>query len=208
MPDVKEKSIVTIIQNMLSSGESADKILVTLKEMGVQEEQAKTLLMMAQTNTFAVLKGDIANVVNEEINKQYPNFEKQLNDFVNKKTFDSQQTISTNVLATLKNDQQNYQTNQKKMVDKVVNVSVEQDTKIENIKNKLNELGANYDKLALGSTKSVIYLRIASFVIGIVLAVFLVYKWFGLTPGYSIDYLIFYVIIGLLVAILIVLSLI
>lgn len=206
--DKQQQSIVTIIQNMLASGETADKIMLTLKDMDVPEEQAKTLLMIAQTNTLSVLKGDIALMINEYLSTKYPGLEKQLTEMVNVKMQASQNQITNNVLNNVKAEQNDYQAKQQKLVDKVVNVSVEQDTKIEIVKNKLNELGATFDKVALGSTKSMIAMRISSFVVGLALTVILIVKFLNITPGYSIDYLIFYAIIGLLAGILFVLSLI
>jgi len=208
LPDNKEKSIINIIQNMLASGESADKILSTLKETGINNEQAKTLLMMAQTNSFAVLKGDISKMVDENLAKNYPEIEKRLINLINSKSDSAKKEILDNILTTVKKEESSYQANQKKMVDKIINISVEQDTKIGRIKNKLNELGANYDKLSLGSTKSILYMRIAAFVVGIILTIILVIKFIGLAPGYSIDYLIFFAVFGLLAAVLLVLSLI
>jgi len=204
----QQQSIVTIIQTMLASGETADKIMQTLKEMNVPEEQAKTLLMIAQTNTLSVLKGDIANMINEYLSQKYPDLEKKLTEMVVVKMQATQTAITDNVLTTVKNTESEYQAKQQKLVDKVVNVSVEQDTKIEVIKNKLNELGSNFDKLALGSTKTLLVMRISAFVIGLALTVALVIKFLNISPGYSIDYLIFYAIIGLLAGILFVLSLI
>lgn len=208
MEDKKEQSIVTIIQNMLSTGKSAEEIMQNLKEIGVPEEQAKTLLMIAQTNTLAVLKGDVIQMVNEQFAAKYPEFENQLTQTMNDKIKLAQEEIYKRVSEETKKSVDTYNLEQSKMVDKVVNISVEQDQKIELIKNKLNELGANYDKLALGSTKSLLYIRITSFVIGAILTAILVYRFFDLTPGYSIDYLIFYGIIGLLAGILLILSLI
>jgi len=207
LEEQKEKSIVSIIQNMLSTGESADKILQTLKEMNIPEEQAKTLLMIAQTNTLSVLKGEVAQMVKEQMNTSYPELEKRLTNVVNDKMNTSESQITDKVLTNVKTTETEYQEKQKQLVDKVVNVSVEQDTKIALIKNKLNELGSNYDKLALGSTKSMLYLRVGSFVLGLALLVILIYKLFAVSPGYSIDYLIFYVILGLISAVLFVLAL-
>lgn len=205
--DDKQKSIVTIIQNMLSQGENADNILLNLKQMGVPEDQAKTLLMIAQTNTLAVLKGEVKNIVSEEFDEKYPNFEEKLKENINDKVNKTETIIKKEVFETLNNKTKEFQTEQQKYVDKIVNVSVQQDSKIQQIQNKLNELGSNYDKLAIGSTKSFFYLRIASFCIGIIIAIFLIYKLFTLVPGYSIDYLLFYIIAGLIATILIVLGL-
>jgi len=208
MPDNKEKSIVTIIQNMLSTGKTADEIMINLKEMNVSEDQAKTLLMIAQTNTLAVLKGDVSQMVNEQIDVKYPNLEKQLTQVVNDKVGLAENAIYEKVSQEVKQSVDNYNIEQKKIVGKVVNVSVEQDQKIELIKQKLNELGMNYDRLALGSTKTLVYMRFTAFVVGLGMSGFLVYRLMTIVPGYSIDYLIFYAIAGLLAAILLVLSLI
>lgn len=204
----KEKSIVTIIQTMLSTGKTADEILTNLKDMNVPEDQAKTLLMIAQTNALAVLKGDVIQMVNEQIALKYPDLEKQLTKIINDKTLQAQNNIYNQVSSELKKSVDTYNAKQKDTVDKVLNVSVEQDQKIEIIKQKLNELGTNYDRLALGSTKTLVYLRLIAFGIGVGCVGLLTYKLFTLMPGYSIDYLIFYTIVGLLAAILLVLSLI
>lgn len=206
--DNKEKGVINIIQNMLASGQSADKIMQTLKEMGVNSEQAKTLLMMAQTNSFAVLKGDIAKLVNENLESNYPNMEKRLAKMIDDKSDLAKKDVQDSVLKTLKSEEDSFNVEQKKMVDKVVNISVEQDTKIARIKNKLNNLGANYDKLVLGSTKSLFYMRISAFALGIILTIILIVKFIMLAPGYSIDYLIFFIVSGLIAAVLLVLSLI
>lgn len=205
--DNKEKSIIAIMQNMLSKGETAESIISNLKQMGISEEQSKTLLMLAQTNTLAVLKGDVKQMVNDEFSVKYPEFENTLTEKLNVKTDANKERVKQEVLLEMTKQNDEFQKKQIDYSNKLTNISLEQDAKIEVIKNKLNEVATNYDKLALGSTKSLFALRIASVVIGILIAIFLIYTLFTLVPGYSIDYLFFYIILGIISAVLIVLGL-
>jgi hypothetical protein len=205
--DDKEKSIIGIMQNMLSKGETAESIISNLKQMGIAEEQAKTLLMLAQTNTLAVLKGDVKQMVNDEFSFKYPEFENTLTEKLNVKTDANKERVKQEVLLEMNKQNEDFQKKQIEYSNKLTNISVEQDAKIEVVKNKLNEVATNYDKLALGSTKSVFAMRIASVAIGIIIAIILIIKLFTLMPGYSIDYLFFYIILGIISAVLIVLGL-
>lgn len=205
---LQEKSIVNIVQNMLQSGESADKILATLKEMGITDEQSKTLLMMAQTNTFAVLQGDIKQQVSETIEQKLPDYENDLANKITELNKASQETIKTQVLQEADKKEHVFEEKVQGHVDKMLDISVDQDKKIDLIKGKLDDLGANYAKTVLGSTKWLFKMRIAAFVVGLGIAGFLIYKISYLSPGYSIDYLIFYIVLGIVAAILLVLSLI
>ncbi len=205
--DDKEKSIIGIMQNMLSKGETAESIISNLKQMGIAEEQAKTLLMLAQTNTLAVLKGDVKQMVNDEFGVKYPEFEQNLTEKLNVKTDANKERVKQEVLLEMNKQNDEFQKKQIEYSDKLTNISVEQDAKIEVVKSKLNEIATNYDKLALGSTKSLFAMRIASVIFGILIAIFLIYKLFTLMPGYSIDYLFFYIILGIISAVLIVLGL-
>lgn len=206
--DKQEKSIVNIVQNMLQSGESADKILLTLKEMGITDEQSKTLLMMAQTNTFAVLQGDIKQQVSETIEQKLPDYENDLANKITELNKTSQDGIKDFVLLEAGKNEQKFEEKIQGHVDKMLDISVEQDKKVDIIKQKLDDLGANYAKTVLGSTKWLFYMRVTAFAIGIGIAGFLIYRISTLSPGYSIDFLIFYIVLGIVSAILLVLSLI
>ncbi len=205
--DEKEKSIIAIMQNMLSKGETAESIISNLKQMGISEEQAKTLLMLAQTNTLAVLKGDVKQMVNDEFAVKYPEFEKNLTEKLNVKTDANKERVKQEILLEMTKQNDDFQKKQIEYSNKLTNISLEQDAKIETIKSKLNEVATNYDKLALGSTKSLFALRITSVILGVAIAIFLIIKFFTLMPGYSIDYLFFYIVLGIISAVLIVLGL-
>ena len=60
-------SIIDIIQKMVQEGQPQEKILQTLKDLGVNEEQSKRLLLIAEADTFTLLKKEINSLVKDEL---------------------------------------------------------------------------------------------------------------------------------------------
>jgi hypothetical protein len=73
---VNDESIIEIIQKMVQEGESQEKIVQSLKDLGVNEEQARKLLLIAQADTFTLLKKEINVLVENSFNQQKKEFEK------------------------------------------------------------------------------------------------------------------------------------
>ena len=71
----KTESIIDIIQKMVQEGQSSDKIVQTLHDLGVNDDQAKRLLLIAEADTFTLLKKEINNLVREEVLAQKKDFE-------------------------------------------------------------------------------------------------------------------------------------
>lgn len=70
-----QQSIIDIIQKMVQEGQPREKILATLRDLGVNEEQSKRLLLIAEADTFTLLKKEINSMVREEIFSQKKSFE-------------------------------------------------------------------------------------------------------------------------------------
>ncbi len=54
-----DTSIIEIIEKMVREGESEEKIVQTLKDLGIPQDKAKRLLLLGQADTFALLRGEI-----------------------------------------------------------------------------------------------------------------------------------------------------
>ncbi len=70
---LKNKSIINVIQEMVQNNESNEKIIKSLSELGVEKSQAERLLLIAQADTFTLLKSEIKKMIDEyekEINKK------------------------------------------------------------------------------------------------------------------------------------------
>lgn len=83
-----ESSIIQIIQEMVAAGESEDKIISTLQQLGVDPAQAKKLLLIGQSDVFALLKNEIHKIVLEDLQRERPNVDKYIEDRARKLTKD------------------------------------------------------------------------------------------------------------------------
>ena len=71
----KQESIIDVIQKMVQEGQSREKIISTLHDLGVNDEQSKRLLLIAEADTFTLLRKEINNLVKEEMVSQKKDFE-------------------------------------------------------------------------------------------------------------------------------------
>lgn len=78
MPQKVDSSIIEIIQRMVKEGESEEKIVKTLKELGVDEKKAKKLLLIGEADTFALLRSELAKIVKENIKNEIPALQKAI----------------------------------------------------------------------------------------------------------------------------------
>jgi type I site-specific restriction endonuclease len=60
---------------MVQEGQPREKIIQSLHDLGVNDEQAKRLLLIAEADTFTLLKKEINSMVREEIFSQKKGFE-------------------------------------------------------------------------------------------------------------------------------------
>jgi len=72
----KEASIISAIREMMKNGESEEKILKTLIEMGVKPQQAKRLIMVGQADTLSILQQDIGRIAKAQIENELPSLRK------------------------------------------------------------------------------------------------------------------------------------
>jgi len=70
-----DESIINVIQKMVQEGQPRERIIQTLRDLGVEEEQAKKLLLIAEADTFTLLRKEINVMVKEEFIGQKSQFE-------------------------------------------------------------------------------------------------------------------------------------
>lgn len=101
----KEASIIEIIQNMVKEGESEEKIVQTLQELGVEPAKAKRLLLLGQADTFALLRSEISKIVKDDLEVEKPAFVQFIQKQNEKIGKDTREKTSKEVL----NDVQKYE---------------------------------------------------------------------------------------------------
>jgi hypothetical protein len=64
------QTIIQIIQKMVQENESEQRIIETLLSMGISEDQAKRLLLIAQADTFTLLSSEISKIVQQQVDEK------------------------------------------------------------------------------------------------------------------------------------------
>lgn len=152
MPDANapthdEPSIIEIIQNMVKEGESEDKILSTLSQLGVEQKKAQRLLLLAQADTFALLRNEISKIVKQDIEA-----EKQgLNQYIQKEAQSAVQGVKQTLATEIKQDLSSYEKQVSQDRKGFESQTVDTVTKFtdlsERIRIRVNELGKDVQQI-------------------------------------------------------------
>ncbi len=139
--EMKEASIIETIQKMVAGGESEEKIITTLKDLGVEPEKAKRLLLLGQADTFALLKSEIAKIVAYSIDKEKPNMQKFIREEAGKAAEESRKKLTKDVISDLQKYEKDI-TGQSKTFQEQISDTVKKVTELsDRVRVKLNELG-------------------------------------------------------------------
>ncbi|MCH7902654.1 hypothetical protein IIC68_02790 [archaeon] len=137
----QDVSIIDIIQKMVREGETEDKIINTLKDLGVEPDKAKRLLLLGQADTFALLKGEIKKIVVQEIEEEKPVLKKFIQEEAIHSADASRQQLTKAVINDLKEYEKDI-TGQSKTFQEQINDNIRKVNDLnERVKGKLNELG-------------------------------------------------------------------
>ncbi len=122
----KQESIIDVIQKMVQEGQSREKILSTLKDLGVNEEQSKRLLLIAEADTFTLLRKEINNLVKEEMISQKKDFEEDIRkdlSLIEQEEKITVANIATTQLKEVKNDMMSESRGFEDRINRVINES-------------------------------------------------------------------------------------
>ena len=137
----QDASIIDIIQKMVREGETEDKIINTLKDLGVDPDKAKRLLLLGQADTFALLKGEIKKIVVQEMEAEKPVLKKFIQEEAVTSADTSRKQLTKAVISDLKEYEKDI-TGQSKTFQEQINDNIRKVNDLnERVKGKLNELG-------------------------------------------------------------------
>jgi carboxylesterase type B len=118
-----QASIISVIREMVKSGESEEKILASLQELGVKPKDAKKLLLLGEADTFALLQNEINKMVKEYFDKEKPSLEASIREEVKKEEQAMTDRVEKRALSAFKEDQK-FIENQATMFQARINQSV------------------------------------------------------------------------------------
>jgi uncharacterized membrane protein len=146
-PSQGEPSIIEIIRNMVAEGESEEAILQTLAQLGIDQKKSQRLLLLAQADTFALLRSEIGKVVKQEIDMQ----KQDMRSFMQSEAKTSVEGLRAAVSQSVKQDLGAYEnqiTNQSRSFQSQISDTVQKFTDLsERVRITLNTLGKDVQQI-------------------------------------------------------------
>ena len=132
---------------MVAEGESEEAILQTLSQLGIDQKKAQRLLLLAQADTFALLRSEISKIVKQEIDAQ----EKQMEGVMEKEARSSVEGLRKTLGENVKQDLSTYEnqlTNQSRSFQTQISDTVQKFTDLsERVRVTLNTLGKDVQQI-------------------------------------------------------------
>ena len=76
-------NLISLVRSMLDSGASVEEIVSSLKEMGVSEEDARRLIVLANREILLTLRNDLRNLVRDVFEEEKDKFLAELRGEIN-----------------------------------------------------------------------------------------------------------------------------
>ncbi|MFH1256042.1 MAG: hypothetical protein V1494_01985 [Candidatus Diapherotrites archaeon] len=202
-----DASIIEIIQKMVSDGESEQKIIQTLQELGVEPDKAKRLLLLGQADTFALLRSEIAKIVSTQMEKEKAGMLSFAEEQASTASEKSKEKIEKAVMADIRQYERDI-TGQSRTYQEQISDTVQRMAELsEKVRAKLNELGeavqetqADMDELKVkGVGSRNVWISRLLLVLGIAFCLSDLYLFFTVFQGiFSVDTLILTIIMALI----------
>ncbi len=139
--DKKDVSIIEIIEKMIGEGEPDERIIKTLKDLGVPEEKAEKLIRIAQADTFSLLRREVKKIVEQQLEQEKPVLKKFIEDEAMSAATETRNQVTKAVISDLKEYEQDI-TGQSVTFQEQIRENVGRVNELsEKVKVKLNELG-------------------------------------------------------------------
>ncbi len=208
MPEQKtESSIIEVIRQMVAAGESEEKIVQTLKDLGVEPSKAQRLLLLGQADTFTLLRGEINKIVTEYVEKEKPRLVQFIEEEGSKAGDQIRREVGKSALEDLKRYEKDI-TGQSKTFQEQIHETVSSMAELNTrVREKLNDLGQQLKQAQLDLEEMKMRgvggrNRAISLVLILVGLAFFAYDFYLFTTRFSgvltIDSMIVAVVVGLI----------
>jgi beta-xylosidase len=124
------QSIIQVIQRMVQENESEERIISTLTTMGVSEDQAKRLLLIAQADTFTLLSSEISKIVQTQVDEKKAQMENEMTKRLAQEIETKKKEISTEIekeflknKTSLSESQKQFQDSVKETISKIAKLN-------------------------------------------------------------------------------------
>jgi len=143
------ESIIEVIQKMVQEGQPREKIIQTIKSLGVDEEQAKKLLLIAEADTFTLLKREIGFLVKDEFAGRQKDFEEIIHKDLAKIEDDERVKIKQLAMGELSSAQDAIMKDAKSFENNINTAITSSDRTVSLVKVALDSLNSRIQKMEL-----------------------------------------------------------
>jgi len=146
---IEDASIIETIRKMVAAGNSEEDIVKQLRDLGVDLEKAKRLVLLGQADTFALLKSEISKIVAEELEKQKPHIQKIIDEQTKTVSEKTRAEITKAIITDLKQYEKDITGQSHTFQDQIQETVQRMSNLSERVKDKLNELGSAVKQVQL-----------------------------------------------------------
>ncbi len=145
----QEQSIIDVIQKMVQEGQPREKIISSLRDLGVDDDQSKRLLLIAEADTFTLLKKEIGSLVRAEVDAQRSDIDNLIKSEIHKIEQQEKSQVAEIASVQLKDVRENIINESKDFEGRVNRVITESQKTVSLVKVALDSLGARIAQLEL-----------------------------------------------------------
>lgn len=201
---MNEPSVIKTIKDMLSKGESEQKIIETLKSLGVEEQQIKNLILVSQANTFDLILSETKKETINYLKKHQAETEQKILEKVMDKNKELVAKATNEFIQDAKERQDRFEQNIIKKSETISDIVNDIKQKVDLQQKDINTLDYKIEHFTPGQGKGHI-LKMIALGLGIILTLITIAKFVMMGNTATIDYLIVY-ILSLLAGIALIIS--
>ncbi|GEM_PF-6163533 len=149
-----EQNLVLIIQQMIAAGETEDRILASLRELGVKKEAAQKLLKVAQSDASSFRKSEINDSVRDVFEQEKPDMIRSTVSEVEKKQDAQYASLETHFDEKFQSAEKEFEEKLSHSESKISETAVKAMNISEVAQEKVAELESRIHKLETGSMES------------------------------------------------------
>ena len=188
-----EPNIIKIIKDMLSKGESEEKIVETLKSLGVNEAQIKNLLLMSEANTFDLILSETKKETINYLEEKESEIEKKILENIIEKNKSLIATETDDFVKETARKQDKFEQNINKKSETISDIVSDIKQKVDLQKKDINTLDYKIEHFSPGQGKTAIVKKII-LGLGILLILIVIAKFVLLGSTTTLDYLLLHII--------------
>jgi len=187
-------NIIKTIQEMLRKGEKEEKIVETLKSLGVNQQQIKNLILVSEANTFDLILSETKKDTINYLQEKEEDYTKKILENVLSKNQELVAKITDDFISTTKINQDKFEQDIIKKTETISDIVGDLKQRADVTKKDIDTLDYKIEHFTGGSGGSKIsLLRKIGFGLGIILILLAIAKYIMLGNVASIDYLLLHI---------------